>query len=293
MLYDISLDVTYTFASPAAAVRNLLRIQPRSIPGQQILISGLVDADPYPEYRRDGVDFFGNATTEVAYDRALSSVNFRFAGRVRRTAEPGTLDFSPPLSGLPAEIAAFVDLAPAAPHHFSGPSDRIASIPAITAFAREVSNPANSVLANVRAVASALHGEMTFDPEATQVETPPLESFNNRRGVCQDFAHVMIAGLRGLGIPAGYVSGFLRTAPPPGQPRLEGADAMHAWVQAWCGSKTGWVQIDPTNDILVGSDHIVVAIGRDYSDVAPVRGSVRSAAGHETRHKVDVIPREG
>ena len=144
----------------------------------------------------------------------------------------------------------------------------------------------------VLAVGRALHAEMRFDAEATEVDTTPREAFDARHGVCQDFTHVMIACLRGIGIPAGYVSGFLRTRPPPGKPRLEGADAMHAWVRAWCGREMGWIAYDPTNAMPEGEDHIVAARGRDYSDVAPVRGVTRSAGGHETTQAVDVIPLE-
>lgn len=111
-------------------------------------------------------------------------------------------------------------------------------------------------------------------------------------GVCQDFAQVMIACLRGIGIPAGYVSGFLRTLPPPGRPRLEGADAMHAWVRAWCGWQAGWIEYDPTSAQVAGSDHIVVARGRDYGDVAPVKGVLRIAGDQKTEHAVDVVPVE-
>jgi transglutaminase-like putative cysteine protease len=131
---------------------------------------------------------------------------------------------------------------------------------------------------------------MTFDAEATTVDTPPREAFARGRGVCQDFTHVMIAGLRGIGIPAGYVSGFLRTFPPPGQPRLEGADAMHAWVRAWVGREMGWIEFDPTNDQAAGVDFVTVAVGRDYDDVAPIRGALRSAGRAETRQAVDVLP---
>ena len=131
---------------------------------------------------------------------------------------------------------------------------------------------------------------MKFDPDATTVDTPPAEAFARRHGVCQDFAQVMIACLRGIGIPAGYVSGFLRTNPPPGKPRLEGADAMHAWVRAWCGWQTGWVEFDPTNAIPAGTDHIVAARGRDYGDVAPVKGILRIAGDQTTEHAVDVLP---
>jgi transglutaminase-like putative cysteine protease len=100
----------------------------------------------------------------------------------------------------------------------------------------------------------------------------------------------MIACLRSIGIPAGYVSGFLRTMPPPGQERLEGADAMHAWVRAWCGAKMGWVEFDPTNGIWVSDQHLAVAHGRDYGDVAPVRGIVRTSGGQASTQAVDVIP---
>jgi transglutaminase-like putative cysteine protease len=100
----------------------------------------------------------------------------------------------------------------------------------------------------------------------------------------------MISCLRGVGIPAGYVSGFLRTIPPEGKPRLEGADAMHAWVRAWCGEEMGWIEFDPTNAVLAGEDHIVIARARDYFDVAPVRGVTRSAGAHTSSQAVDVVP---
>ena len=101
---------------------------------------------------------------------------------------------------------------------------------------------------------------------------------------------MMIAGLRGLGIPAGYVSGFLRTIPPPGKERLEGADAMHAWVRVWCGREAGWQEFDPTNDMRAGNDHIVVGYGRDYSDVAPIVGVLKTTGGQKGKQAVDVIP---
>ena len=161
----------------------------------------------------------------------------------------------------------------------------------MTAYARDAAPPRHD-RASTRCAPSASRSTATcsFDPEATTVDTPPAEAFARRHGVCQDFAQVMIACLRGVGIPAGYVSGFLRTNPPPGQPRLEGADAMHAWVRAWCGWQTGWIEFDPTNAIPAGTDHIVVARGRDYGDVAPVKGVLRIAGEQKTEHAVDVVP---
>jgi transglutaminase-like putative cysteine protease len=137
-----------------------------------------------------------------------------------------------------------------------------------------------------------LHADFTYDPAATEVSTPISEVLRHRRGVCQDFAHLMIAGLRGLGIPAAYVSGYLRTLPPPGEEKLAGADATHAWVAVWCGMRAGWIGLDPTNAIPAGTDHVVLARGRDYADVAPVAGVVVASAGHEVSVAVDVRPVE-
>jgi transglutaminase-like putative cysteine protease len=128
-----------------------------------------------------------------------------------------------------------------------------------------------------------------YDPKATVISTPLQEVFEKRHGVCQDFAHLMIAGLRGLGLPAAYVSGYLRTLPPAGKPRLQGADATHAWVSLWCGDQTGWVGLDPTNDVLVESDHIVLAIGRDFSDVSPVDGIIVGSRRQKLGVAVDVL----
>ncbi len=287
--YDISLKITYEYASPAGASRTLLRMLPRDLPGQQ-LISGRVSATPAPNWRRDGMDFFGNPTCEMAHDMRLSEITFAFAGRVRRARPIAGLDLSGSWQALAQDLAALRSIAPESPHHFLGPSPRLPAAPEIAAFARETVTEAMSAQAAVEAISARLHADFAFDPEATEVTTTAIEAFRARRGVCQDISHVMITALRAVGIPAGYVSGFLRTLPPEGQPRLEGADAMHAWVRAWCGAETGWIEIDPTNDMLAGADHVTVAYGRDYSDVAPTRGSLRSEGSHVTTHQVDVVP---
>jgi transglutaminase-like putative cysteine protease len=287
-LYDITLQITYVYETPAGSSRTLLRMQPRTMTGQQ-LISGWVGTDPAPDFRRDGTDFFGNITAEITHDTPLTEIAFRFNGRVRRDRSAFSMDLSPALPGLAVEIAGLQSLAPDSPHHYLGASERVRPEGEIAAFASDVTDPSMSALGAVQAVSGALHRAMAFDPVATEVTTRPIQAFREKRGVCQDFSHIMIGALRSLGIPAGYVSGFLRTMPPEGQERLEGADAMHAWVRAWCGQETGWIEIDPTNDMMVGTDHIVVAFGRDYSDVAPVKGSLRAAGGHTTQHQVDVV----
>ena len=290
MLYDIRLVIDYAYAAPSDGVRTILRLIPQGRPEVQIVHAAALTMDPPPDERHDFIDFFGNATTAVGWHNPVTSVAYQLLARIDRLPDPPLLDLSPPMEALAGAIAARVGLGPEEPHHFTAASARVAASPETTAFAAGCLRPGVTVLQAVQAVGSALHRTMTFDAEATTVETTPAEAFAQRRGVCQDFAHVMIAALRGVGVPAGYVSGFLRTFPPPGQPRLEGADAMHAWVRAWCGPDMGWVEFDPTNDQFAGVDYVTVALGRDYGDVMPVHGVLRSAGGQTSTQSVDMVP---
>jgi transglutaminase-like putative cysteine protease len=290
LLYDIRLTIAYDYDQPAVAGRHILRLLPADVPGAQRRITGILTIEPEPSERRQFLDFFGNAATEIAFREAHDEILFRVAARVERLAEPPGLDISPELPRLGEEILGHLGLDANAPHHFLGTSPRTAPTPETTAYARDQLSRGITAAAAVEAIGLALHRDMRFDPEATTVDTAPAEAFARRHGVCQDFAQVMIACLRGIGIPAGYVSGFLRTNPPPGQPRLEGADAMHAWVRAWCGWETGWIDYDPTNAMPAGADHILVARGRDYGDVAPVKGVLRIAGAQNSEQAVDVIP---
>ena len=129
-----------------------------------------------------------------------------------------------------------------------------------------------NIIEGAKMLMSNIYKEFKYDSSATSIDTQAIDSFHGRHGVCQDFAHIMIIALRGHGIPAAYVSGYLRTLPPPGKPKLVGADATHAWVNVWCGNDLGWMGFDPTNNCMTGTDHIFTAMGRDYADVAPVDG---------------------
>lgn len=290
MIYDIAASISYAYDQPAMAGRNLLRLLPAEIPGIQRLIAGQVTAQPMPAERRDRMDFFGNAVTEFSFRAPAAATEFVLSARVERLPVGEGLDLSPPLGGLAREIEDQRSLAPAAPHHFLGASPRVPPVSAIAAFARETAAGAATTRATIEALGRALHGRMRFDPGATTVDTPAAEAFAKGHGVCQDLAHIMICGLRALGVPAAYVSGYLRTVPPPGKPRLEGADAMHAWVRAWAGVETGWIDYDPTNAIWAGSGHVVVAWGRDYEDVAPVQGVLRVAGAQRSIQRVDTVP---
>ena len=297
MRYDIRLTIEYRYQAASDHVRNILRLLPSDGPGQRVA-ARVLTVTPPPDERRDDVDFFGNATSVVAWHEPIDTITLQVQAEAERFALM-LADLSPPLADLAQDLAG-LGLGPSSPWHFLAPSPRIRPEAPITAFARQVTAPGQgvggqavggqSVRALVEALGQALHAAMTYDAEATDVNTPPLVAFAQRRGVCQDFAQIMIAGLRALGVPAAYVSGFLRTYPPEGQPRLEGVDAMHAWVAAWCGAAQGWVEYDPTNAQWAGEDYITVAMGRDYADVAPVKGAIRTAGQQESTQAVDVIP---
>ncbi|PPD13629.1 MAG: transglutaminase [Methylobacterium sp.] len=293
MLYDIRLRMGYDFGKAAASGRQQLRIVPRSVPGRQRVIANVLELQPRPHERVDSMDFFGNSVVETAYRAVKGGLSLHLQARIERDFTPPTLDLSPKLEGFDALVRRQRSLGPRSPHHFTGPSPRLPPDPAIREYARRKTQGSMTVLEAATALNQALYDDMRFDPDATHVDTPATEAFANRHGVCQDFTHIMITALRALGVPAGYVSGFLRTHPPEGQARLEGADAMHAWVMAWCGEEAGWVELDPTNGIAVASDHVVVAVGRDYGDVAPVSGVLKLSGKQVITQAVDVIAVSG
>lgn len=289
MLYDIRLRIAYAFDSPTGGGRHLLRLLPAALPGHQRLISSSITVSPAPLEQGIFTDFFGNRVDEVALPSGQDEITFSALSRLERLAPPPGPDLSSPLDRLAPELFTLRDLGPDSAHHFLAASPRIRALDEVTGYASSVIAGAATLRDATEAFGLALHRDMVFDPKATTVETPPAEAFEKRTGVCQDFAQIMIAGLRGLGIPAAYVSGFLRTVPPPGKARLEGADAMHAWVRVWCGAQAGWVDYDPTNAMFAGADHITVARGRDYGDVAPIAGVLRIAGAQSSRQAVDVI----
>lgn len=290
MLYDLRISLTHAYTPPAGGARHVLRLLPAELPGIQRVLDAVLDMKPAPEDRSERRDFFGNRVLQTAIDTPAERIEFALRARVQRTVAEDWLPLSVGLADLPAEIATVRSLAPEAPHHFLGVSRRVWPSTATTAYARALVSPGITVLDLLARIGAALHADLRFDADATHVDTPFEEAFAHRHGVCQDFSHILIACLRGLGVPAGYVAGCLRTVPPPGEPRLEGADALHAWVRAWCGPAMGWVDYDPTNACFVGTDHVQLAVGRDYSDVAPVTGAVRMAGRQSSWHSVDLVP---
>lgn len=289
MLYDIRLELHYDYEGFVHGDRHLIRVAPRSIPKVQRVIASSVSFDPRPDSESTFVDFFGNQVTTISYGGYHDRLDVRLSARVAVEDEHPPADFSPDVAGLQRELAGLWTLDANSPHHFLAPSERIALSRPITEYARASVRRTSSVRAAAMDFCLSIHRDFAYDKESTDVDTSPLDAFTLKKGVCQDFVHVMIAGLRGVGIPAAYVSGFIRTIPPKGKPRLEGADAMHAWVRVWCGKHDGWLEFDPTNAMLAGPDHITIGHGRDYADISPIVGVLRTSGRHETKQSVDVI----
>ena len=289
MLYDVRLELTYDYDALVHGGRHLIRVAPISVPGVQRVVASSLSFEPRPQRESTFTDFFGNSATVITYVEPHDRLNVRLTARVQVEDVHPPADLSPALPALRQEITRFWSVAPDSPHHFLAASPRVHLVPGITDYAQAIIADTPSVMAAATALCMAIHRDFAYDPKATDVETKPAEAFALRKGVCQDFAHVMIAGLRGVGIPAGYVSGFLRTKPPAGTPRLEGADAMHAWVRAWCGQHVGWLEFDPTNAMIAGPDHISIGHGRDYADISPIVGVLKTHGSHDTTQSVDVL----
>jgi transglutaminase-like putative cysteine protease len=290
MIYDITLKLSYRYDSPVIGGRHLVCIRPMEDGRDQRVIASLLEVEPRPDEEVNWQDFFRNNMMEFTLHSPHEAVNVLLRARIERFSARSLPSTGMPIRDLPAVLEQSRDLGPNAPLHFLSASFRVPLDAAMTRFAQALITPDMAVQDAVLAVGSALYQHMRFDPKATTVDTPAGDAFRKRHGVCQDFSHIMIGCLRGVGIPAAYVSGFLRTEPPPGQARLEGADAMHAWVRAWCGPDLGWIEFDPTNDVLAGEDHVVVARGRDYSDVAPIKGMMRGSGGQKSHQAVDMVP---
>jgi transglutaminase-like putative cysteine protease len=292
VIYDIRHVTRYAYEAPVATAKLALRLTPRDEPGQRCLSHGITVRPAARRMLRER-DFFGNAVTVALIDDTLTELEIEAVARVEVTRAPALLaGASPSWSAVAERALATEALAASSPVHYLYPSPRIALADGVTAWAAESFAAERPVVEAARELAARIRRDFAYSPNSTAVETDLAEAFAQRRGVCQDFAHIMIAGLRGLGLPAAYVSGYIRTIPPAGQPRLEGADASHAWVAVWCGPEIGWFGIDPTNAIDVGTDHIVLAQGRDFSDVSPIYGVFLGSGAQALDVAVDVVPVE-
>jgi transglutaminase-like putative cysteine protease len=289
VIYDIRHVTTYAYESAVSFARCSLRLEPLNGDGQE-LISHSIDIRPRPAERTSRRDFFGTLTESIVIDKPHRNLRIDSHSRVKLSRQPPARN-APSPAWESVRDAAFeaTSLGPSSPIGYVFASALVPVLAPVTDYAAKSFPRGMGILAGAADLMKRVRGEFRYDPKATVISTPLAEVFANRHGVCQDFAHVMIAGLRGLGLPAAYVSGYLRTIPPEGKPRLQGADATHAWVSLWCGPELGWLGFDPTNDLLVANDHIILGMGRDFSDVSPVDGIIVGSRKQKLGVAVDVV----
>jgi transglutaminase-like putative cysteine protease len=287
VIYDVRQVTTYDYASAVTYARHALRLTPIDRPGQRVHAAAL-EIEPVPIERREGQDFFGNRMTWIEFDQPHDRLSVRVAARVaiKRDVAPQA---SPPWEEIRDAAFASTDLSPNSPVHYVFPSRQVSLDPEIRTYAAESFPPGRPVLDGAVELMRRIKSDFVYEIGVTTASTTPPMSFALRRGVCQDFAHIMISGMRGLGLPAAYVSGYLRSASSQND-ALAGADAMHAWVLVGCGDEVGWCGLDPTNGIFAGDDHVVLAIGRDYADVAPIDGVIFASGGQSLEVAVSVRP---
>ena len=290
MIYDVRQTTTCAYASPVAHARHVLRLTPIHRSGQRVHVASL-QIVPEPLHRREGQDFFGNRLTWIEIEEPHRTLTVKLAARISVDAALEQIALATPAwESVREQAFATSDLGPNSPAHFLFPSRLVSLDPEIRDYAQQSFTAGRPVLDAAIELMRRLKADITYEIGATTVTTTPPMSFALRRGVCQDFAHIMIAGLRGIGLPAVYVSGYLRTTPRGDPTRLQGADAMHAWVLVWCGADTGWIGLDPTNAVVASDQHVVLALGRDYTDVAPMDGVILVSGGQQIDVAVSVTP---
>jgi transglutaminase-like putative cysteine protease len=291
VIYDIRHVTKYEYGSPVSFSHCALRLLPQDEAGQKVIATKLI-IDPLPRELTERICFFGNRVTSltIATPHQHLIVEARASVDIARAPSPDP-ESTAPWEDVRDAGFAIASLNSDSPAHFLQPSRFVPHFQPAADYAATSFTPRRPVLAGAIDLMRRMRHDFKYDPKATVLSTPLSEAFAKRSGVCQDFAHIMIAGLRGIGLPAAYVSGYIRTIAPPGKERLEGADATHAWVALWCGADAGFIGLDPTNCMLIGDDHVTLARGRDYADISPVAGIVLGAGDQEIEVSVDVVPR--
>jgi transglutaminase-like putative cysteine protease len=293
MVYQVMHDTLYRYQLPVSLSRQILRLTPRQLPWQDVY-SCHVDIQPLPSHIHTMRDAFGNEVLLFCLEQEHTELEFRSRSRVEvkpRYLPAASVDL--PLE----EVIDFYRFAPGKRYSASDfeamkflyESSHVRVKRVFADWTREMMFPGQSLCGLIRSLQDRIYSEFTFDPTATTVSTPVTDVFGHRKGVCQDFAHLMLSCLRSVGLAARYVSGYILTHPPEGQARLVGADASHAWVSVYMPG-FGWVDSDPTNNMFVNTEHITLSWGRDYADISPVRGMMIGSGAHTLDIAVTVCP---
>nr|WP_321467367.1 transglutaminase family protein [uncultured Desulfobulbus sp.] len=291
MKYRVTHTTAYHYSEPASLSQNELYLTPRTSSRQQVLQTHL-NFVPQPQYLHQRIDYFGNVAHVLMIEQphselALTATCIVRTSRSQKIEPEATLPWEEVVRRL--ETHRFYEDLDA--YQFSFASPMILLTPDIEAYARASFPPGVHILEGGMDLMHRIFNECAYDKAASTVDTPVDQVLAHKKGVCQDFSHLAIACFRSLGLAARYVSGYLETLPPPGKPKMVGADASHAWVSLYVPDE-GWVDLDPTNDLIPGEMHITLAWGRDYSDVAPVKGVVMGGGLHTLAVEVDVARME-
>ncbi len=289
MNYEISHKTLYRYETPVVHSHQRLHLTPRVVERQTVASHTLL-IEPAPTLRRDALDAFGNPIVTLEIDRDHSTFTVQSLSRIEVTARTPV----DPARSTPWELLRDSLRSGPAPFdldvvQYASASRLTSPTLAVAEFALESFTPGRPVIEAAFDLSRRIFRDFKFDPTATDVSTPTAEVLRIRRGVCQDFSHLALAAIRALRLPARYVSGYLLTRPAPGQTKLRGADASHAWISVW-DPGFGWVDIDPTNGLMPTDEHIAIAFGRDYDDINPISGVILGGASHTVSVSVDVDP---
>lgn len=288
--YRVEHDTCYAYTAPVSQSWQLARLTPRALPWQSLL-SHALQIDPPPDERHDAPDSFGNTVTHFGLHGAhrLLRVRMQCTVEVADRPEAQTGDEPQPWEQVRDALRQAPHADDLVPARMCEPTPLVPLSEAARAYAAPSLAAGRDWLEAVGELMRRIHADFEFVPGATTVSTSVDEVLHKRCGVCQDFAHLLLAGLRAHGLPARYVSGYLLTEPAPGQPRLMGVDASHAWVAAW-SPRHGWVEFDPTNDQRADARYITLAWGADFADVVPLRGVILGGGAQEMEVSVSVVP---
>lgn len=289
MIYDVNHITTFEYERRVSVSHQLLRLTPRSHPRQRVKSSRIL-VEPAAAVRTSRKDYFANEVTYLTVQEPHSRLKIHANSRIEvDRGDDAYLDLSQNWEDVAAQLRAPRTLEGIDASQFCFASPYIDFDEAVLAYARQTLVPGMALLPAVMELTARVFTEFTYEGGVTDVWTPVSEVLENRKGVCQDFAHLQIACLRSVGLAARYVSGYLLTRPPEGQERLIGADASHAWLSVYCPG-LGWVDVDPTNNLRPRDEHIALAWGRDYGDVSPTTGVIVGGGKHRVSVSVDVAP---
>jgi transglutaminase-like putative cysteine protease len=289
--YAITHRTHYEYSSPSSLCHNQMHLRPRDLPYQRVQQSN-VAISPTPDSRFQWQDSFGNRAEFFSIEQLHPHLTVTSKSIVERRVPDYSLERSPTWGEVASTVQAPRTDRDRHAIEFLHDSRHCQRSSTFLEYAAEIANDHRTFVDCVQMLNAKIYHEMRYSPDATQVSTKPVEALAKKKGVCQDFAQIAICCLRSLGIPARYVSGYLLTQPAPGKEKLIGADASHAWLSAYAGD-LGWIDFDPTNNVLPGIEHITVAWGRDYADVAPIHGVFIGGGYTQLSVSVDVQPIHG